>query len=516
MNKDTLDVKNIPAEEFEFVSERDISHDKKLSTKPVGYFKDAFRRFCKNKGSVVAAIIIIILVLFAIIAPFCTPYTVSYSDEYFAYVLPKNGWFASTNFWDGCSEISVNETTFNEYYYAGAETGRYSIKNQEYTKKGDLYTFRLDSYELNGCIYKNVSDAEYKNIQKYQNETGIQVLYPIVPVSKRPKYPQVQKKLGSYYYETILLGGNVIAPVLEGGKLKLIYATHKVGESRRDEYDSKRIAGDGEKGVEYEYAVRNDTNWEVRINCYEYYVYNHTYVLKDGIKKPSFLFGTTSTGQDIFTCLAIGARFSFLFAIAVAVVNLIVGAIYGSIEGYYGGKTDIIMERISDILSAVPSMIVITLLKLHMGGSGHILVLFLAFFLTGWIGMASTTRMQFYRYKNQEYVLAARTLGARDRRLMFKHIFPNALGTLVTSCALIIPSMIFSETSLSYLGIIDLTSGNLTSVGTLLANGQAYLTSYPHIILFPSLFLSLLMLSFNLFGNGLRDAFNPSLRGTEG
>ena len=161
-------------------------------------------------------------------------------------------------------------------------------------------------------------------------------------------------------------------------------------------------------------------------------------------------------------------------------------------------------------------MIVITLLKLHMGGSGHILVLFLAFFLTGWIGMAGTTRMQFYRYKNQEYVLAARTLGARDRRLMFKHIFPNALGTLVTSCALIIPSMIFSETSLSYLGIIDLTSGNLTSVGTLLANGQAYLTSYPHIILFPSLFLSLLMLSFNLFGNGLRDAFNPSLRGTEG
>ena len=205
-----------------------------------------------------------------------------------------------------------------------------------------------------------------------------------------------------------------------------------------------------------------------------------------------------------------------MFAIAVAVVNLIVGAIYGSIEGYYGGKTDIIMERISDILSAVPSMIVITLLKLHMGGSGHILVLFLAFFLTGWIGMAGTTRMQFYRYKNQEYVLAARTLGARDRRLMFKHIFPNALGTLVTSCALIIPSMIFSETSLSYLGIIDLTSGNLTSVGTLLANGQAYLTSYPHIILFPSLFLSLLMLSFNLFGNGLRDAFNPSLRGTEG
>ncbi len=193
-----------------------------------------------------------------------------------------------------------------------------------------------------------------------------------------------------------------------------------------------------------------------------------------------------------------------------------VGAIYGAIEGYYGGKTDLIMERVSDILSAVPMMIIITLLKLHMGASSQILVLFLAFFLTGWIGMAGSTRMQFYRFKNREYVLAARTLGASDRRLMFKHIFPNALGTLVTGSALVIPSMIYSETNLSYLGIINLSSGNITSVGTLIAGGQALMETSPHIALFPSIFLALLMLSFNLFGNGLRDAFNPSLRGTEG
>ena len=195
---------------------------------------------------------------------------------------------------------------------------------------------------------------------------------------------------------------------------------------------------------------------------------------------------------------------------------MFVGAIYGAVEGYYGGKADLFMERISDILAAVPIMIVITLLKLHMGGSSQILVLFLAFFMTGWIGMASTTRMQFYRYKNQEYVLAARTLGAKDRRIIWKHIFPNALGTLVTSCALVIPSMIFSETNLSYLGIINLSSGNITSVGTLISQGQAALSTAPYIALIPSVFLVLLMLSFNLFGNGLRDAFNPSLRGTEG
>ena len=129
--------------------------------------------------------------------------------------------------------------------------------------------------------------------------------------------------------------------------------------------------------------------------------------------------------------------------------------------------------------------------------------------------MASRTRMQFYRFKNQEYVLVARTLGARDRRIMFKHIFPNAIGTLITGSVLVIPGVIFSETSLTYLNIIDLNTGSMTSVGTLLAKGQDNLFTYPHMILTPALFISLLMLSFNLFGNGLRDAFNPSLRGTE-
>ena len=129
--------------------------------------------------------------------------------------------------------------------------------------------------------------------------------------------------------------------------------------------------------------------------------------------------------------------------------------------------------------------------------------------------MAGRTRMQFYRFKNQEYVLASRTLGAKDTRIMFKHIFPNSLGTLITSSVLVIPGMIFSEASLSYLGIINLSTGNMTSVGTLLAGGQPYLVTFPHIILFPSIFICLLMLSFNLFGNGLRDAFNPSLRRAE-
>ncbi len=167
-----------------------------------------------------------------------------------------------------------------------------------------------------------------------------------------------------------------------------------------------------------------------------------------------------------------------------------------------------------DIMASIPMMVVITLLKYHLNVS-HIVILFVAFFITGWTGMAGRTRMQFYRFKNQEYVLVAKTLGAKDSRIMFKHIFPNAIGTLITSCVLVIPSVIFSETTLSYLGIVNLNTGSLTSVGSLLATGQNFLFTYPHMILYPSIFISLLMLSFNLFGNGLRDAFNPSLRGTD-
>ena len=130
--------------------------------------------------------------------------------------------------------------------------------------------------------------------------------------------------------------------------------------------------------------------------------------------------------------------------------------------------------------------------------------------------MSGRVRMQFYRFKNQEYILSARTLGANDRRVMFKHIFPNAIGTIITGSILAIPGVIFSESSLSYLNIINLETSGYTSIGTLLSSAtNSKFTLYPFIMFFPAIFISLLMISFNLFGNGLRDAFNPSLRGVD-
>ena len=206
-----------------------------------------------------------------------------------------------------------------------------------------------------------------------------------------------------------------------------------------------------------------------------------------------------------------------LLALIVSVVNLTIGAIYGAIEGYYGGIIDLAMERFSDIIADIPFMVVTVLFQLHLAAKvGVVGSLIYAFILTGWIGMAARVRMQFYRFKNQEYVLAARTLGARDRRIIWRHIFPNSLGTIITGSILVIPGVIFSETSLSYLGIINLDSTTMSSVGSMLSAGQSIMTAAPHVVLFPAIFIALLEISFNLVGNGLRDAFNPSLRGSEG
>ena len=151
-----------------------------------------------------------------------------------------------------------------------------------------------------------------------------------------------------------------------------------------------------------------------------------------------------------------------------------------------------------------------TLCILHLGN--NFFTFFLALCMTGWMGTAARTRTQFYRFKGREYILASRTLGASDMRLIFRHIIPNALGTIVTGSVLMIPSVIFSEATLAYL---NLGLQGVNSFGVMLSNNQAYISTYPNLIVFPACIIALMMISFNLFGNGLRDALNPSLKGSE-
>lgn len=245
-------------------------------------------------------------------------------------------------------------------------------------------------------------------------------------------------------------------------------------------------------------AFGTSTMYRVKVDMYGY----------RGVPDQYYWFGSDNLGRDIFARLWQGTRVSLILALVVVVVNLSIGLIVGAICGYYGGWIDMVIQRLMDIIWNIPSL-PLTILLIMLFGSG-ILPLALAFCLTGWMGTANSVRMQFYRYKGREYVLASRTMGASDLRLMFRHILPNAVGTLITGCALSIPGVVFQEAGLAYLGL-GIQAPN-PSIGMMLSDGQKVLLDYPSQLVFPGIVIVLLMLAFNLLGNGLRDAFNPSLR----
>jgi ABC-type dipeptide/oligopeptide/nickel transport systems, permease components len=227
-------------------------------------------------------------------------------------------------------------------------------------------------------------------------------------------------------------------------------------------------------------------------------------------KIPTYLFGTDSLGKDLLKLMFSGLRTSLLLGLITSAINIIIGVIWGSISGYFGGWTDLLMERFTDILGRIPWIVIMTLCILYLGQNFGTFALALC--LTGWMGAAGTTRAQFYRFKGREYVLASRTLGATDTRLIFRHILPNSLGTLVTSSVFMIPGVIYTEATLSYL---NLGLQGMDSFGIILSENQQYISSNSYLIFIPSLVMAFMMISFNLFGNGLRDAFNPSLKGSE-
>jgi len=247
----------------------------------------------------------------------------------------------------------------------------------------------------------------------------------------------------------------------------------------------------------------NSPTFYIKATYYQYKVLGWT-------SMPKFLFGTDATGRDLLKYVFEGLRTSLILGILTFIVCFSFGLVYGAISGYYGGNVDLVMERITDILSGIPWIVCMTLFIKKLGQNFTTFALALCF--TGWIGTAATTRTQFYRFRGREYVLASRTLGASNARLIFKHILPNSLGTIITGAVLMIPSVIFSEATISYLG---LGLQGMSSLGVILSNNQHYLEDYPYMLIFPAVIIALVMISFNLFGNGLRDAINPSLKGEE-
>lgn len=228
--------------------------------------------------------------------------------------------------------------------------------------------------------------------------------------------------------------------------------------------------------------------------------------LKKGLADVYHWFGTDTNGRDLFTRVWEGTRISLYIALVAVVIDIIIGMSYGLISGYFGGKVDMVMQRLVEILNGIPTLILVTLLGLVLP-PGMSSIIF-ALMITGWIGMSRISRAEVLKLKESEYILASRTLGAKSFSIIFKDIMPNIFGQLITMAMFSVPSAIFTEAYLSFLGLG--IPAPAASLGTLISDGYKSLTVHPYMIMSAITVLALLMLSFNLFADGLRDAFDPN------
>lgn len=219
-------------------------------------------------------------------------------------------------------------------------------------------------------------------------------------------------------------------------------------------------------------------------------------------------FGTDDLGRDIFVRTWYGARISLIVGLAAAAIDLFIRVIYGGIMGYFGGRVDNIMNKISEILYSIPYLLVVILLLVVLEPSLGTIILALT--ITGWITMSWIVRGEIMQLKNREFVLASRSMGAGSKRLLFKHLLPNAVGPIIVTITLSVPNAIFAEAFLSFLGLG--VQAPVASLGSMINDSLTGWMYYPWRFLFPAILISLTMLSFNIFGDGLRDALDPKLK----
>ncbi len=631
--------RNITFREDDFVIIREKDEkisDTRLATKPTTFFRDAFRRFCKNKSSVAGAIILLILITLAIFVPVISDSNIENVRSIESFLAPKmfepkQG--VNESFWNGTRgkqhvvydplnevpalsdrytpaaikqslvwcQVDENPTLVdvaNPYATGGvivaatdaAIEGKdaYLIsKPIDFTNKG---AYTLDIVFGNEDGVANSKLGEYGIFLK----TGVNPEDRIVlrdfstdyspfsvNISDLMKDMKISSVTAQIMFEVRSAADAFRYILIESVKLgcgeraknadvleEVSFDNASVMIANADTASQGYWACSGRKGIHnaelyycdylidtymlvygnadpITYSATDLNNWIANGWCtYDYKVGPESFTKLDekcpldyvdsqqvlsvtkklssvtgrswGYKKfgydsmPKFIMGTDASGFDIFKRAFAGLRTSLILGVCTAAFCFAFGLVWGAVSGYFGGRVDLYMERFCDILGGVPWIVIMTLAILHLGN--NFVTFFLALCMTGWMGTAHRTRTQFYRFKGREYVLASRTLGSSDMRLIFRHILPNSLGTIITGAVLMIPSVIFSEATLAYL---NLGLQGVQSFGVMMADNQQYLSVYPNLVIFPAVIIALMMICFNLFGNGLRDAFNPSLKGSD-
>lgn len=237
-------------------------------------------------------------------------------------------------------------------------------------------------------------------------------------------------------------------------------------------------------------------------------VETNRYQQEDELKDVYYWFGTDVLGRDIFTRTWMGTRISLYIALVAVVIDMIFGLSYGLISGYFGGAVDNTMQRFAEILNGIPNLVIVTLLIIVL--KPGLLTITFSLMITGWIGMSRIARAQMLKLKEQEFVLASRTLGARDIFIIFKEILPNILGAIITNTMFSIPNAIFTEAFLAFIGLG--VPAPMASLGSLISEAFKSFTTHPYMLMPPVIVLAILMLSFNMLADGIRDAFDPKMK----
>lgn len=240
----------------------------------------------------------------------------------------------------------------------------------------------------------------------------------------------------------------------------------------------------------------------------KYAYYETNYANTYAAPSAQHFFGTDQFGRDQWTRIWYGTRISLIIGFAAACMDLFIGVTFGAVSALIGGKVDAVMQRIIEVLVGVPQLIIVILLMMVMPAGVWTIVLALSF--TGWVNMARLVRAEILKLKNQEFVLAARLLGTKTPRIILKHLVPNTVGVIVINAMFTIPSAIFTEAFLSFIGI-GLAEPK-ASLGVLINSGYAVLRNYPFMLIFPAVVIVLIMVCFSILGDGLRDAFDPRMK----